>query len=140
MFTGVALYAAADVHFTPAGYFWLAVWYMFAVAEMVWVKKVVDSVTMSTWSRAFYQNALAAPPMLIIAACTGEFSMALSGVGGVAGTLAVVASCIAGIGMSYFSFALRAVISATSFSVIGNVCKVLTILVNMLMWDQHASA
>ena len=49
-------------------------------------------------------------------------------------------ACVAGLGMSYFSFALRAVISATSFSVIGNVCKVLTILVNLLMWDNHASA
>ena len=55
------------------------------------------------------------------------------------GTAALVASCLGGLGMSYFSFALRAVISATSFSVTGNVCKVLTILVNLLMWDNHAS-
>jgi hypothetical protein len=56
------------------------------------------------------------------------------------GIAALVLSCLGGLGMSYFSFALRAVISATSFSVIGNVCKVLTILVNLLMWDNHASA
>ena len=56
------------------------------------------------------------------------------------GIAALLASCLGGLGMSYFSFALRAVISATSFSVIGNVCKVLTILVNLLMWDNHASA
>ena len=49
-------------------------------------------------------------------------------------------TCLGGLGMSYFSFALRAVISATSFSVIGNVCKVLTILVNLLIWDNHSSA
>lgn len=55
------------------------------------------------------------------------------------GTVALILSCVAGLGMSYFSFALRAVVSATSFSVIGNICKVLTILVNILMWDQHAS-
>lgn len=41
--------------------------------------------------------------------------------------------CVAGVGMSYFSFALRAAISATSFSIIGNVCKVLTILVNLII-------
>ena len=56
-----------------------------------------------------------------------------------AGIVALVLSCAGGLGMSYFSFALRAVISATSFSVIGNICKVLTILVNIMMWDQHAS-
>lgn len=56
-----------------------------------------------------------------------------------AGLVALALSCVGGLGMSYFSFALRAVISATSFSVIGNICKVLTILVNVLMWDRHAS-
>ena len=56
-----------------------------------------------------------------------------------AGIVALLLSCAGGLGMSYFSFALRAVISATSFSVIGNICKVLTILVNIMMWDQHAS-
>ena len=55
------------------------------------------------------------------------------------GIIALVLSCVGGIGMSYFSFALRAAISATTFSVIGNICKVLTILVNSVMWDQHAS-
>lgn len=106
---------------------------------MVWVKQVVDSVAMSTWSRSFYQNALAVPPMLIVSLISGEMAIVLrGGVGSFAWGM-VAASCVAGLGMSYFSFALRAVISATSFSVIGNVCKVLTILVNMMMWDQHSS-
>ena len=67
VFVGVTAYATADVHFTRVGYLWLAIWYAFAVAEMVWVKKVVDSVSMSTWSRSFYQNALAVPPMALVA-------------------------------------------------------------------------
>ena len=29
--------------------------------------------------------------------------------------------------------------SATAFAVIGNVCKVLTILINVTIWDKHAS-
>jgi GDP-mannose transporter len=79
-------------------------------------------------------------PMLLMAASFGEVDTLrkMEWTGG--GIAALVASCLGGLGMSYFSFALRAVISATSFSVIGNVCKVLTILVNLLMWDNHASA
>jgi solute carrier family 35 len=138
VFAGVTAYAATDVHFTPRGYFWLGVWYCFAVAEMVWVKQVVDGVAMSTWSRSFYQNALAIGPMALITLLNGELGTALSGNAGAGGWAAVAASCVAGLGMSYFSFALRAAISATSFSVIGNICKVLTILVNAAMWDQHA--
>ena len=106
---------------------------------MVWVKQVVDSVAMSTWSRSFYQNALAVPPMLLVSLVSGEMAIVLRGGAGSFAWGMVAASCVAGLGMSYFSFALRAVISATSFSVIGNVCKVLTILVNMMMWDQHSS-
>jgi GDP-mannose transporter len=139
VFVGVTAYATADVHFTRVGYLWLAIWYAFAVAEMVWVKKVVDSVSMSTWSRSFYQNALAVPPMALVALATGEAGLVLAGGHSTFAWAAVAASCVAGLGMSYFSFALRAVISATSFSVIGNVCKVLTILVNAAMWDQHAN-
>lgn len=55
MFGGVALYTINDIHFTVAGYIWLAVWYSFAVFEMVYVKKVVDTVEMTTWSRTYYQ-------------------------------------------------------------------------------------
>ena len=79
-------------------------------------------------------------PMLAITAISGEADSLRKLEWGAGGIAALVASCLGGLGMSYFSFALRAVISATSFSVIGNVCKVLTILVNLLMWDNHASA
>ncbi len=41
--------------------------------------------------------------------------------------------------MSYFAFLCRAAVSATSFTVIGNVCKVLTVLINVFIWDKHAS-
>ncbi len=55
VFLGVMIYTAADIHFTWLGYIWIAIWYTFAVFEMVWVKKVVDSIQQSTWSRTFYQ-------------------------------------------------------------------------------------
>ena len=48
-------------------------------------------------------------------------------------------SCMAGAAMSYFAFLCRASVSATSFTVIGNVCKILTVLINISIWDKHAS-
>jgi hypothetical protein len=77
--------------------------------------------------------------MLLLMVINMETGVVLNGNLPGAGVAALVLSCFGGLGMSYFSFALRAVISATSFSVIGNICKVLTILVNIVMWDQHAS-
>lgn len=87
----------------------------------------------------FVQNSLATLPMLLLMFINSETGIVSSGSLPTAGIVALVLSCAGGLGMSYFSFALRAVISATSFSVIGNICKVLTILVNIMMWDQHAS-
>ncbi len=55
MLGGVAVYTAHDIHFTRLGYMWTAVWYGFAVFEMVYVKAVIDSVQMTTWSRTYYQ-------------------------------------------------------------------------------------
>ncbi|CAL5224035.1 g6656 [Coccomyxa viridis] len=139
VFGGVAAYTWHDINFTKMGYVWLGVWYTFTVFEIVYVKKVVDSVKMTTWSRTYYQNTLAFVPMLAITAFSGEVQVLAALTWKTKGVLLLCASCAGGVGMSYFSFALRAVISATLFSVIGNVCKVLTILTNLVIWDKHSN-
>ena len=48
-------------------------------------------------------------------------------------------TCILGLGMSYFSFHLRSMVSATTFSMVGNLCKIFTIAINSIMWELHAS-
>ena len=77
--------------------------------------------------------------MLAITASSGELQILAALTWKTEGVLLLCASCAGGLGMSYFSFALRAVVSATLFSVIGNVCKVLTILTNLFIWDKHSS-
>jgi solute carrier family 35 len=52
---GVTAYTWNDINFSPIGYLWIAIWYSFATFEMVYVKRVCDTVDMSTWSRSFYQ-------------------------------------------------------------------------------------
>lgn len=138
--SGVCLYTAVDIHFSVRGYLWLSVWYAFAVSEMVWAKNVVDSLKVSSWTSSWYQNALSILPLASMAAAAGDHQKLQSVTDPSKAGVFVLLSCIAGVGMSYFSFALRAEISATSFSVVGNVCKVLTIAVNVLIWDKHANA
>ena len=55
-------------------------------------------------------------------------SVALLIVGSVVGTL-----------IGYTSWWCRSLVSATSFTLIGVVNKCLTILMNVLIWDQHAT-
>lgn len=52
---------------------------------------------------------------------------------------ALAVSCTLGVAMSYFAFLCRSQVSATYFTVIGNVCKVLTVLINVVIWDKHAT-
>ena len=47
-------------------YTWLAVWYAFATFEMVYVKRVVDTLPMTTWSRTYYQVSLSHTPGLLM--------------------------------------------------------------------------
>ena len=42
--------------------------------------------------------------------------------------------------MSYSAFLLRNLVSATSFTVVGIMCKIATVVINCLIWENHASA
>jgi len=139
VFVGVLAYTWNDDHFTLAGYTWLGIWFVISVGEIVWIKKVIHFVEMTNWERSFYQNAMAVPLMIALALCSGETSVASTSVLDHRAWPPIAASCLAGVGLSYFSFALCEAVSATTFTVIGNVCKVLSILVNVLMANQHSS-
>jgi GDP-mannose transporter len=135
----VLAYTWNDEHFTLAGYTWLGIWFVISVAEIVWIKKVIQSVDMTNWERSFYQNAMAVPLMIALALFSGETGVAATSILDHRAWPSIAASCLAGVGLSYFSFALCEAVSATTFTVIGNVCKVLSILVNVLMANQHSS-
>ena len=139
VFAGVLAYTWNDENFTFAGYTWLGIWFSISVAEIVWIKKVIQSVDMTNWERSFYQNAMAVPLMIALALLSGETNVAAASIADVRAWPPIAASCLAGIGLSYFSFALCEAVSATTFTVIGNVCKVLSILANVLLANQHSS-
>ena len=54
----------------------------------------------------------------------GEFGAVAEERWETAGLAFLAVSAIAGVAMSFLSFRLRELISATSFSVVGNMCKV----------------
>jgi hypothetical protein len=56
----------------------------------------------------------------------------------VPGLWALGVGCAVGLAMNYFSWKLREAVSATTVTVIGNICKFITILANILIWDQHS--
>ena len=92
----------------------------------------------SNWGRVFYTN-MWASVLLLAMTLLLEPRTLMKMKWGHRPLTALVVSCSAGVAMSYFAFLCRAAVSATSFTVIGNVCKIATVIINVLIWDKHAS-
>lgn len=136
---GAAVYVRTDAAFNVSGYQWVLIWYFIFVFDQIYIKHVISTVQMkSNWGRVYYNNLLAIPPLLIFGGIGSEIE-ALSTHVSIVGAVLTFASCVAGVGMSYFSFLARNLLSATHFTVVGNLCKIATVILNCLLWDKHAT-
>ena len=123
--------------------FWLGLWFFWTIFEAVFVKHVVTVSRLSTLSKTYYLNMFSTVVLACMAlnfesgrirdAFGSAFYSALS-------PLALSLSCLLGFGMSYLSFLLRQEVSATTFNLVGNICKIFTIAINSIVWNLHASA
>ncbi|PHT46372.1 GDP-mannose transporter GONST3 [Capsicum baccatum] len=52
--------------------------------------------------------------------------------------LPVALSCLFGLAISFFGFSCRRAISATGFTVLRIVNKLLTVVINLVIWDKHS--
>ena len=140
LLVGAFGYATTDSSFHVKGYTFCAIWYAIFCVDQIYLKHVINTVKMdSTWGRVFYSNFLAALPLVFTFINDPEEIEALKNISSAA-SIAVFVSVALGVGMSYFAWMARSLLSAASFTVVGNVCKVLTIAINVSMWDKHASS
>ena len=139
-FCGALLYACVDANFEIRAYSWLCCWYLIFAFDQVYIKYVVDNVVLSAWGRTYYVNLLAAPPVFFVGICTREFIFLKTFIWTRHAVLYLSMSCILGVLMSFSSLLLRRLVSATTFTVIGNMCKIATVVLNCLVWDKHATA
>uniref|UniRef100_A0A5B7ADR1 Putative GDP-mannose transporter GONST4 n=1 Tax=Davidia involucrata TaxID=16924 RepID=A0A5B7ADR1_DAVIN len=143
---GAVGYVATDSGFTLTAYSWAFAYLITITTEMVYIKHMVTNLGLNTWGFVLYNNLLSlmmAPLFWII---TGEYVDVFTAVGSSTGNLfdvgaffAVSLSCVFGLLISFFGFAARKAISATAFTVTGVVNKFLTVGINVLIWDKHAS-
>jgi len=135
---GAVLYVITDAGFVVDGYAWLLFYFVFIVIEMVFVKFVVETIPMSTWTRVYYNNTLSIPLVMISSAGLG-FGAFMNAEWGILTVFVVGLSCIVGLAISYAGFNLRKLVSATTFTVIGVMCKLITVLLNDVIWTQHSN-
>lgn len=137
---GAVGYVANDKFFRVDTYFWVVVWFLVFSFDQIYIKHKIDTVKMSTWTQVYYTNILASPLLAMILVGTGEFDILSSAQHWTNSSYFwLTMSAIMGVAIAYFSFLARGAVSATYFTVIGNTCKVLTVFINVFMWDLHAS-
>lgn len=110
---------------------WVILYFIAKVSDMLYIKHIIDTVPMTNFGRSYYNNLLAAPFALFLAILSerNKIGMALENLT-FNGFFILFLSCIMGIGISLAGLMCREAVSATSFSVIGNMNKILTVLIN----------
>ena len=149
-------YASTDEDFQNQGlyaYVWPMAYLASTTFLMVYGKKIIRIVKFKTTSGPTqYTNLLGWPPMIIFAVYGNEFKSMEDAVVeqaggsyyeyflGLPGSLVALLAlgCIIGTLIGYSSWWCRDKVSATSYTLIGVMNKFVTILVNILMWDEHA--
>jgi GDP-mannose transporter len=141
---GAFCYVMTDSSFRVEGYFWVVLYFIAKITEMLYTKHILDTVPMTSWGRSFYNNFLGTVPCFCLLLFFGENTKVKDILETQVisfGTVAIVAfSCAVGLGISIAGFMCRELISATSFSVVGNMNKVLAVFINFMIWDYHASS
>jgi len=139
LLVGAVGYVLNDKFFRVDTYFWVVIWFAVFSFDQIYIKHKVDSVKMTTWTQVYYTNSLASPVLLGVLVLTGEIVTLNDFVWTSESMLWLIISALMGFAIAYFSFWARSSVSATYFTVIGNTCKVLTVFINVFMWDLHAS-
>ena len=146
---GAYLYASYDEQFQSQGwhaYFWPSLYLVVISLEMAYGKRIIRSVDLKTLSGpVLYTNLLGLPAMLMFAVLGDEFGhFSMDRAEGkaqftFAATAFLLLGCVTGTGIGYSGWWCRDKISAASFTLVGVINKCLTVMINLVIWDQHAA-
>ena len=137
---GATAYVYFDGDFKLDSYVWVMAYFVSIVAEMVYVKHVITEVKMTTWGRVYYNNMLSMVPVLIFGFVFNDHKALANHYWTAESIIFLALSSVVGVGISYAGFYLRAMVTATSFTVIGVVNKLATTVINALVWEKHANS
>jgi solute carrier family 35 len=134
-------YTYFDQGFHIQAYTWLCVWVAFFLFEACYVKHVCDTVSMTNWGRVYYTNFLAAIALLVVFPfCAAEHEVLRAAEFGPGQVTVLLLSCAVGVCMSHAGYLMRSNVSATAGVVVGVVCKIGSVLLNLLVRDARCTA
>lgn len=137
-------YVLSDGLFHMAGfaaYGWAGAYLLCVSFSMTEGKRLMSNVQFQShiWGRVLYTNALSLPGLLALAVVAREPFHFRQVEATPQAFFWLALSCVVGLGISWAGWNCRDKTSATQYTLIGLVCKLLTVLLNMLFWDKHAS-
>eukprot|EP00924_Labyrinthula_sp_SR-Ha-C_P005276 snap_masked-scaffold_1-processed-gene-26.19-mRNA-1 protein AED:1.00 eAED:1.00 QI:0/-1/0/0/-1/1/1/0/345 len=138
---GAVFYASVESGIDLRSYFWGSFYLFTLCTESVFVKHVFNSIDMTVWERMLYTNGISflIQPSFIfltdeyLGYTNGSLSVTPSAIG------FLILSCLGGFSISFAGTGFRNEVSATTFTFFGVLNKLITLSVNYVMWDQHAS-
>ncbi|XP_065876470.1 GDP-mannose transporter GONST3-like [Euphorbia lathyris] len=145
IFIGSVLYVLTDYQFSIAAYSWALAYLISMTVDFVYIKHVVMTIGLNTWGLVLYNNLealLLFPFELLIMGEIKKIKREISDESDWHSfdvVLPVGLSCLFGLSISFFGFSCRKAISATGFTVLGVVNKLLTVVINLVVWDKHSS-
>ncbi|KAL2555903.1 GDP-mannose transporter GONST3 [Forsythia ovata] len=145
IFAGSVLYVITDYQFTLTAYSWALAYLVSMSIDFVYIKHVVMTIGLNTWGLVLYNNleALLLFPLELL--IMGELKKIEHEISDESDwytfqvLLPVGLSCLFGLAISFFGFSCRRAISATGFTVLGIVNKLLTVVINLVIWDKHST-
>jgi GDP-mannose transporter len=144
LLAGVYGYVASDKDFAMRGmmaYTWVTAYFVVISIEMTYGKWLISALEFKdrVWGSVYYTNVLSVIPMVFIGMANDDYAKLNEVEFTRESLIYLIFSSGIGIAISYTSFKCRNVVSATMFTLVGVVNKLATILLNVLIWDKHAS-
>lgn len=116
---------------------WLGFWWVLVALQMTYGKTLTDKITMSQWERVFYNNIFAIPPTFVLYYATGENQRQILSKKYAFPYLML--SCIVGVAISYSGWKCRSLVTATTFTLVGVMNKMVTIIFAIVLWPDDSS-
>lgn len=136
-------YVASDKAFAMHGlraYSWCAVYFISICLSDTCGKHLISGLQWrSMWGPVLYTNLLATPVMCMFGLVGGEGPRLFEAEWRLRGVMLYLLSCVFGIAISFTGWRCRALVSATCYTVLGVANKMLTVLANIIVWDDHAT-
>jgi len=144
VFVCLLVYCLAEERIAINTWIWLAAWYVATIFDAAYIKHSITVQPMSTVSRTFYTNLIMAVAMAPTAIRSMRSPKAVAmnvffNPNDMLPTLVLSASCIFGLSISFCGFASRQALAAASFELLGLVCKLIPIMINVILWKRHAT-